>query len=312
MVLSSNGRSIVVIGSTGVQGSSVINALEKSDKQYKVLAVTRDTSKPAAQKLAERGCNLVQGDVSSDEGVDELFKQAGTDIEVLFGVTNFWEHMDKQKEVADGKRLVDKAKSNNVKLFIWSGLESVSETTKGEITHVDHFDGKHEVTKYAQQVGLPTIVVEAGCYASNFLTMLAPRKTEHGLMFAMPMSPKTVMSLVDTQEDYGKFVRAALENDQFKPGSELLACAEELTIEDVVAQFNEVTGQNAQFYQMPEDQFLQAAGPVGREMLAMLQWFERYGYFGGKDVKPSQSGVSDHLTTWKEFVKKSDWSQVLA
>ncbi|KAK4048696.1 hypothetical protein OIV83_004666 [Microbotryomycetes sp. JL201] len=314
MVFAKDGRSIIVIGSTGTQGSSVIDSLSRSDKPYHVFAVTRDTSKPAAQKLQQEGVDLVQADVSTDRGVDDLFKQTGKDIDVLFGVTNFWEHLDKQKEIVDGKRLVDKAQANGVKLFIWSGLEGVQELTNGKIQHVEHFDSKHEVTKYAQQSGLPTIVVQAGFYASNFATMMQPRKTENGIVFAYPFGPKTVISLVDTQADYGKFVRAALENDKFCPGSELLACAEELTIEDVVKQFNEGTFaiRAASYHQLPDQVFLDNAGHVGPEMLDMFRWFEQYGYYGGKDVKSSQAAVSEPLTSWKEFVQKTDWSSVLA
>ncbi|KAM0789897.1 hypothetical protein ACM66B_006739 [Microbotryomycetes sp. NB124-2] len=312
MVFAKDGRSVIVVGSTGVQGSSLIAALSRSDKSYRIFAVTRDTSKPAAQKLVQEGVDLVQADVSTDDGVDGLFKQTGKDVDVLFGVTNFWEHMSKDKEVADGKRLVDKAKANGVKLFVWSGLEGVKDVTGGKIQHVEHFDGKHEVTEYAKQVGLPTIVVQAGFYASNFENIMQPRKTEHGLTFAYPFSPKTVLSMVDTQADYGKFVRAALENDNFGPGSEILACGEEITIDEAVKQFNEITGQNAQFYQLPHDVFLENAGPVGPEMLDMFKWFEEYGYYGGKEVKPSQAAVSEPLTKWRDFVKKTDWSSIIA
>lgn len=49
--------------------------------------------------------------------------------------------------------------------------------------------------------------------------------------------------------------------------------------------------------------------PVNLEMLEMLQWFERYGFFGGKDIKPSQEGLAKPANTWAEFVKahKSSW-----
>ena len=95
-----------------------------------------------------------------------------------------------------------------------------------------------EITDYAKSSGVPLAVVQAGCYDSNFLTMMAPKKNEDGsYAFYTPVSPKTVYSLVDTQEDYGAYVRAAIE--KYGAGSETLACAEEITMEEIAKIWSE-------------------------------------------------------------------------
>jgi uncharacterized protein YbjT (DUF2867 family) len=63
-----------VVGSTGTQGCSVIKALEDFTKAYRVRAITRDTSKPAAQDLAKIGCDVVEAD---GENVESLKKPSG-------------------------------------------------------------------------------------------------------------------------------------------------------------------------------------------------------------------------------------------
>lgn len=50
--------------------------------------------------------------------------------------------MSKEKEIAEGKAIIDLAKAAGAKTVVWSGLENVSEVTKGKITTVEHFDGK--------------------------------------------------------------------------------------------------------------------------------------------------------------------------
>lgn len=53
---------ITVFGATGKQGGSVVNAIladAELSKEFKVRAVTRDPSKPAAQELAKRGVEVV-------------------------------------------------------------------------------------------------------------------------------------------------------------------------------------------------------------------------------------------------------------
>ena len=53
---------LIVFGATGTQGGSVIKSIlsdSKTASQYAIRAVTRDTAKPAAQKLAEVGAEVV-------------------------------------------------------------------------------------------------------------------------------------------------------------------------------------------------------------------------------------------------------------
>lgn len=59
---SSDKKLLVVFGATGVQGGSVVNSIlndPKTAATFKVRGITRDTSKPAAQKLQERGVEVV-------------------------------------------------------------------------------------------------------------------------------------------------------------------------------------------------------------------------------------------------------------
>jgi uncharacterized protein YbjT (DUF2867 family) len=53
---------ITVFGATGNQGGSVIEQLlsdSKLSQDFKVRGITRDTSKPVARELANRGVELV-------------------------------------------------------------------------------------------------------------------------------------------------------------------------------------------------------------------------------------------------------------
>jgi uncharacterized protein YbjT (DUF2867 family) len=55
-------KTIVVFGGTGGQGGSVIKALLKDPKMmevWKIRAITRDVSKPAAKALEEKGVEVI-------------------------------------------------------------------------------------------------------------------------------------------------------------------------------------------------------------------------------------------------------------
>ncbi|KAL8827827.1 MAG: hypothetical protein Q9191_002948 [Dirinaria sp. TL-2023a] len=98
---------LTVFGSTGQQGGSVINSVQAHptlSKEYKIRGVTRDPSKPAAQKLASKGVEVVQVIV--------------------------WEIFSKDVEVAQGRNIADACKAAGVSHFIWS---SIAHATKGTV-----------------------------------------------------------------------------------------------------------------------------------------------------------------------------------
>ena len=66
-------------------GSSVLNAILK-DGTFKPRAVTRDVNSPAARKLAEQGCEVVQADMADKDAV----KRAVDDAEAVFAVNILW------------------------------------------------------------------------------------------------------------------------------------------------------------------------------------------------------------------------------
>ena len=59
-------KTIAVLGATGVQGGSVIQALLK-DKSWKIRGITRDTSKDAAKVLEKQSVEVVSANID-DEG----------------------------------------------------------------------------------------------------------------------------------------------------------------------------------------------------------------------------------------------------
>ncbi|KAL1752194.1 NmrA-like family-domain-containing protein [Schizophyllum commune] len=75
-------RIATVFGASGKQGSSVVRALI-ADDTFKPRAVTRDVNSPAARKLAEEGCEVVQADMADKESV----KRAVAGAETVFCVT---------------------------------------------------------------------------------------------------------------------------------------------------------------------------------------------------------------------------------
>lgn len=67
---------ILVVGSTGIQGGSVIKALSQSDRAYRIRGITRDVNKDAAQGLVKQGVEMVSVALDNREQVYDAFKGA--------------------------------------------------------------------------------------------------------------------------------------------------------------------------------------------------------------------------------------------
>jgi hypothetical protein len=87
-VLRRMGKVVTVIGATGNQGGSVVDALLKSGK-YLVRAVTRNSTSAAAKALTARGVEVVEADTSDLPSLIKAF--AGS--YAVFGLTDFFLHL---------------------------------------------------------------------------------------------------------------------------------------------------------------------------------------------------------------------------
>ncbi|KAJ6490211.1 NAD(P)-binding protein [Mycena vitilis] len=312
-----NAPLIAIVGATGAQGNSVIKALAESDKQYRIRGFTRDVAKPAAEALKKQGVEMVAVNlvVENKDAVYRAF--AGADYAFL--VTNFWEHVNMQKEISEGKMLIDAAKAAGVKGIVWSGLVPVKKITDGKHPHVYHFDGKAEVTDYGRASGVPFANVQAGFYASNFLGTDMPmikKESDDTYAIAWATRPTVLVPLIDIEHDYGLFVREVLERPTFPDGAEVYTASEDITVEELARQLSEGTGKKVVFKELTIEEWSKVYEGQGMppvivtELIDGFRFFDEVGYYGGKP-SASREGLARPTRTWAQFVKEADWSKVL-
>ncbi|KAF7345038.1 NmrA domain-containing protein [Mycena venus] len=309
---------VAVVGATGVQGGSVIKALAESDKPYRIRGFTRDVKKAAAEALKKQGVEMVAVNLVA-ENKEEVYKAfAGADYAFL--VTNFWEHMNTEKEVSEGKLLIDAAKAAGVKGIVWSGLQPVKKISSGKYTKVIHFDGKAAITDYGRASGVPFVDVQAGWYTSNLLANPALLAKQPDGTYALPWSvrPTTLLPMIDMENDYGLYVRKVLEQPVFPDGSALYTSSEDISAEELARQLSEVTGKKVVFKQVTGEEFANAFIALGYPAAAAVdviegfQYFVEFGYYGGQPTAPSREGLARPTRTFAEFAKSADWSKAFA
>lgn len=125
----------------------------------------------------------------------------------VFLVTNFWESMSEDVEIAQGKAVVDASKAAGVQHIVFSSLINVTKASNGRLPNISHFDGKAKIEDYIRASGVPGTFVLPGMFMSGFETMIRknPASEPAGYTLALPVDAhKAIAPLFDAAQDTGK------------------------------------------------------------------------------------------------------------
>lgn len=124
----------------------MVAELLKHPHLYHVRAITRNTSKPKAQKLAAQGVELFCADL---EGGREALSAAFAGADVIYALTDFWQQQSAAAEIEQGKAIADAAAGiTTLQHFIWSALPDPVALSNGQFLNVHHWKGKSLITEY--------------------------------------------------------------------------------------------------------------------------------------------------------------------
>jgi uncharacterized protein YbjT (DUF2867 family) len=123
---------ILLTGGTGFVGSEVARALRKRDEPLRCLV--RDPARPAAERLRELGCELVQGDMTDAAGL----RRAVEECEAVVHLVAIRQGRPEQFErvMSEGTRdLVAAAQEAGVRRIVLMSALGLTEETKDEIPY---------------------------------------------------------------------------------------------------------------------------------------------------------------------------------
>jgi uncharacterized protein YbjT (DUF2867 family) len=201
-------KMILVTGATGAQGGGVVRHLLKGGK-FKVRCLTRKPESERASALVQAGAETVRGDLGNPESL----QAAMNGCYGVFGVTNFWEHFE--KEAFHGKNLIDAVKEAGIEHFVFSTLPSAQKHSEGKL-EVPHFDLKARMEEYARSLNLPATYAHVAFYYENFLTFFPPKLQEDGsFMFGFPQGD-TPLAAVSVEDVGGVVARIFERPEEFR------------------------------------------------------------------------------------------------
>ncbi|KAL9009115.1 MAG: hypothetical protein Q9173_005827 [Seirophora scorigena] len=302
----------VVFGATGNQGGSVINSVlsdPAAAQEFRIRGITRDPSKPNAQALTARGVECVTGDINDKASLTKALAGAHS----VYAVTNYWEKMDHELEVQQGKNTADICKVRSIIRKYDHTAGPAWSTSPNSPT--GNFPTKAHIESYIRSIGVPSSTFMPGFYMSNLETMLNPfPQAPHAYTFAMPMPPTTPIPFFDAAGDTGKFVKAMLMKRDQVLGKDVLAATDYYAAADAPKIFEQVkkeAGKGAQFVTIDKDTykgFLTGAGMpdfAAQELYENMAFMDEFGYFGKESLDWSLSLLDEKPTTLEEFIAKS-------
>ena len=266
---------ISVIGGTGAQGGSVVDALLASRK-FKVRVASRNPSSDTAKALAARGVEVVKADLLEPASLKALYDGAHG----AFVVTNFADPSQGEHEEEVGASAVKAARSAGVKHLIWSTLPDVEKISGGRLK-VKHFTMKAHVDAVVRSAGFERhTFVEAPFYFQNFLSASPPRPLPDGRRgWAVPIDPAARVIHAGDISELGRAVVAAFgAGDELPNGSYLAVCGGAYSWDDFAATLNAL-GHDVAVVRVPPEAY-DGFFPGAKELREMFQYFEAHTYFG--------------------------------
>jgi uncharacterized protein YbjT (DUF2867 family) len=265
MTMNTNSKTkILVIGATGAQGGSVARALLATGR-YEVRALTRKIASPAADALRELGAEIVQGDLD-----DRLSIRAALDgVYGVFGVTNFWEHFD--REEAHGTNMIKEVAAAGVRHFVFSTLPPIAAATGGKLRS-PHFDIKAEHELYTRVTGVPATFIHVPFYYENFLAFFPPRPAGDGsYQFGFPQgdTPLAAMSV----EDVGPIVVRIFDNPDQYLGQVVKLAGDEIPAAAYAEAMSRATGQDIRYAYIPREVFAKFGFPGAEDLADMFEFY---------------------------------------
>ena len=279
---------VLVAGSTGTQGGSVVDhLLSGRHGQFTVQGLTRRPDSEAARALARRGVRVVSGDMTDQSAMEQLC----ADVDAVFCVTTFFE-AGTATETNQGTTMADAAAAADVDHFVYSSVQSADRDTG-----LPHFESKYAVERHLTELDLPTTVVRPVFFMQNFGYMMREDIIEGRL--SMPFPLDRPIQMVDAR-NIGLATATAMANPDRFEGETIDLAGDELTLREIAAVFTDHLGREVEAVSTDIDEF---EAQMGAEFAATYRWMIEVGY--DADIDRLREEYDIEPTSLAEFLDTS-------
>ena len=255
-------KTILVTGATGAQGGSVAKALLQKG-EFAVRILTRNAASEKALALQAMGAEIAEGDMADVGSLEKAMK----DCYGVFGVTNFWEHYNREYEL--GINLVEAVAASGISHFVLHTLPDYSALSGGELA-VPHCDIKAALKAHSQQLRLPATYLQLAFYYENFLSYFPPMPDQFGtFQFGFPQG-HTKLAMVSV-EDTGPIVARIFAEPETYIGRTLTAVGADDTCDAYAAAMTRILELPVQYNYIPRELYRTFDFPGAEELANMFE-----------------------------------------
>jgi len=284
-------KSILVTGATGAQGGSVAHYLLDSGL-FNVRAMTRNPDSDKAVALRNAGAEVVKGDLADRDSI----APALVGCDAVFGVTNFWEHFDKEFE--QGKNLIEAVAAARPSHFVFSSLPDANKMSDGTL-EVPHFQMKAELEKAIKALKLPATFVHVAFYYENFIYFMPPKPTDGGpAAFGFPQGDTPLAGVA--VEDMGGVVLEIFKRPDEFIGQTVGIVGDDIPPQEYAATMTSVLGQEVVYNHIPRETYAGFGFPGADDLANMFELNRLYILERKLDLETSRT-LFPSIRTFKQW-----------
>ncbi|KAG7098121.1 hypothetical protein E1B28_000093 [Marasmius oreades] len=268
---------VLITGATGKQGRATISTLQRSSKDFHVIALTRNASTPHSTSLASEfeRVTIVEGDLNSHDsirGVFESWKGKGRDGQGIWGVFAVVAYPglgnDSAGEERQGKIIAEVAHEYKVSCFIYSSFERAGEIFDDKAEPGSSHIAKVRTERRIKELGLPWTILRPTRFMENFEGQMGGLAWS---IFSVGLKPTTTLHLIAVK-DIGKVAAGVIQNPEPFKSQVLVLRGDDLTCPKQAEIYKKATGKNIS--SVPS---IVAKGILGmnKHLKEMIEFFER-------------------------------------
>ena len=246
-------RQIAVIGATGKQGGSVVDAL--IDRGLNVRALVRDPGSAAAVALRDRGVELVKGDLTNPGSLDVVLR----DVDGVFAMSTPVDGTD--VEVTAGVAIADAALRLGVPHVVFSTVGGAERNTG-----IAHFESKRRVEEHIESLGIHSTFLRPVFFMEN-LTGFGVSVEGGVLVVRLPLPDGIELQMVAVR-DIGRAAAAILSGGTAVEGASVEIGGDSLAGAEIAAAIGAHLGLPSRYEALP----LEAVASYG-DTADMFRWF---------------------------------------
>lgn len=279
--MTAHDKTVLVTGATGNQGGATARRLLAGG--WRVRALVRDETAPAAVALAAVGAELVSGDLDDRASLDAAVRGA-------YGVYSVQSAND--NEIVQGKNIADAATAAGVRHLVYSSVGGMESQNRFYLERGWGPIDKWQIEQHIHELGIPATILRPAGFMEDFTS---PARFFRNGSLNVPWHDDLVMQLIAI-EDIGAFAALAFAEPDTYLNMTVELAGDRLTAPRIAAALGRAAGRPIPHAQIPIDVLWEHAPEVAK----VMTWANETYYT--VDLAPVQAALPDIMDfpTWLE------------